>query len=361
VKNPTIRDVARAAGVSVATVSRVLNNKPDAADGTRRKVEDAIARLGYAKSTQWQQLTTGKSRAVSLHFPYSDASPSHIYLDFIIGATTACEERDYRLDLITRSLSDSDLLDLYRSNKSDGTILMKVQLDDPRVRFLRKARLPFVMIGHTDKGVGASYIDYDFEAAMRIGLNHLIALGHRNIGYVSATPSQTRQHGPTVRALRAYVEVCNENGLPRLDYETDLSLRNIRLLTSRMLSEHPEITALMTMREMVETALFGAVHDAGLRIPDDISVVGLTNPQGPELTSPALTALDFPAWSMAYEAGNMLIDELEGVNTTVTEMLQEPTLAVRASTSPVRQMVSPAPGSAPRGNRERKRDSPDHR
>ena len=89
----------------------------------------------------------------------------------------------------------------------------------------------------------------------------------------------------------------------------------------------------MTTREMVETALFSAVHDAGLRVPDDISVLGLTTPHGPELTSPALTAMEFPAWAMAYEAGRMLIDELEGVDTTVKEVLWEPTLTVRASTS----------------------------
>jgi DNA-binding LacI/PurR family transcriptional regulator len=338
-KKPNIRDVAKEAGVSVATVSRVLNNRPDAANGTRKKVGDAITKLGYARSTQWEQLTTGKSRAISLHFPYTEGSPSHVYLDFITGATAACEERDYRLHLITRPLDEAALWDLYRSNKSDGSILMKVQLHDWRVDLLRQAGLPFVMIGHTEGSTGASFIDYDFEAAMRMGLNHLYALGHRNIGYVSAMPSQHSQHGPTVRALRAYRTACASMSLPLLDYETDLSLRHIRLLTVNMLNEHPEITALVTMREMVEAAIYGAVSDAGLRIPDDISVLGLASPQGPELTNPALTALDFPAWSMAYDAGSMLIDQLEEIDTTVREILREPTLTVRASTGPVRRAV----------------------
>ena len=339
VKKPTIRDVAKEAGVSVATVSRVLNNKPDAANVTRKKVEDAIGKLGYAKSTQWQQLTTGKSRAISLHFPNTEGNPNPVYLDFITGATAACEERDYRLHLITRALGEDDLLDLYRSNKSDGVILMKVQLHDWRADFLRRMESPFVMIGHTEASVGASFIDYDFEAAMRMGLNHLFALGHRNVGYVSAMPAQHSQHGPTVRSLRAYKDACTELGMADLSYETDQSLQNIRLVTSGMLNEHPEITALITMREMVETALYGAANDAGLRIPDDISVVGLKHPQGPELTSPALTALDMPAWSMAYEAGNMLIDRLEEVDTNVKEILREPILTVRASTSPVGRHV----------------------
>ena len=188
---------------------------------------------------------------------------------------------------------------------------------DWRVDFLREMSLPFVMLGHTEERVGASFIDYDFEAAMRVALDHLVALGHRHIGYVSAMPSQESQHGPTMRALRAYANACTELDLPRLDYRADHDLRHIRLMTTNLLQEHPEITALVTMREMVETALFSAVHDAGLRVPDDISVLGLTTPQGPELTSPALTAMEFPAWSMAYGAGRMMIDELEGVDTTV--------------------------------------------
>jgi DNA-binding LacI/PurR family transcriptional regulator len=126
-------------------------------------------------------------------------------------------------------------------------------------------------------------------------------------------------------------------GLPLLHVEADQNLRSVRLITTSMLNDHPEITAIMTMREMVETAVYSAVNEAGFRIPDDISVVGLANPQGQELTSPALTALDFPAWSMAYEAGNMLIDRLEEVDSTLKEILWRPTLTVRASTGPARR------------------------
>jgi DNA-binding LacI/PurR family transcriptional regulator len=334
-KNHTIRDVAREAGVSVATVSRVLNNRPDTSPATRHKVEQAISKLGYARSSQWQQLTTGRAQAISLLFPNTQTNPSHINLDFITGVTTACEEREYRLDLITRSVDEGDLLDLYRSSKSDGTILMKVQMVDWRVDLLRRLELPFVTIGHTEQRSGSSFVDYDFEAAVRVGLDHLVSLGHRHIAYVSPTPFRDPQHGPTVRALRAYLAACDELDLPRLQFETDHDLRHIRLMTSNMLAEHPEITALVTTREMVETALYSAVHDAGLRVPDDVSVLGLTTPHGPELTSPALTSLEFPAWSMAYDAGRMLIDQLEGVDTEVKEVLWEPTINVRESTSTV--------------------------
>jgi DNA-binding LacI/PurR family transcriptional regulator len=338
-KKSTIRDVAKEAGVSVATVSRILNDKTDVSEETRIRVEDAISKLGYARSTQWQQLTTGKSRVISLLFPNTQANANQVSLDFITGATAACEERDYRLHLITRSLDESQLRDLYRTNTSDGTILMRVQLHDWRVDLLRKQQLPFVMIGHTENNEGASFIDYDFEAAVKVAINHLVGLGHQNIGYVSTVPSQYEQHGPTVRALLGYQNTCRELGLPLLSYETDQSLQNVRLTTSHMLNKHPELTAFVTIKEMVEVAIYGAIQDSGLRIPDDISVVGLTSPQGSELASPALTALDFPAWLMAYEAGSMLVDQLAGTNAATRQILREPTLTVRASTSPVKRGV----------------------
>lgn len=337
-KKPTIRDVAREAGVSVATVSRVLNKKPDTSGESRKKVEDAVSRLGYTRSSQWHQITSGKSRVISLLFQTTKAGASEVYPDFITGATAACEERDYRLHLVTRSLDDGYLLDLYRSNWSDGTILMRVQLDDWRVDFLRRMQLPFVMIGRTESNLGVSFVDYDVEAAVWLGLDHLVALGHRHIGYVAAMPTGHRQHGSTVRSLRAYKAACQSMDLPLLHYEVDLNMRNIRLRTAAMLNQHPEITAFLAMREMVETAIYSAVGDAGLRIPDDISVVGLANPQGPELTNPALTALDYPAWSMAHEAGNLMIDQLEQTDATTKQILREPSLTVRSSTAPVRRV-----------------------
>jgi len=86
-KKPTIRDVAAEAGVSVATVSRVLNDKPDASGESRRKVEDAVRKLGYARSSQWEQITTGKSRVISLHFPNAEAGAGQVY--GLVGANGA--------------------------------------------------------------------------------------------------------------------------------------------------------------------------------------------------------------------------------------------------------------------------------
>ena len=94
--NPNIRDVAKAAGVSIATVSRILNDKPDVSVETRQKVLQTVEEIGYAKRTQWQQITSGKSRVISLHYPRKAAVRNQVSHDFIIGASAACEKQGYK-------------------------------------------------------------------------------------------------------------------------------------------------------------------------------------------------------------------------------------------------------------------------
>jgi DNA-binding LacI/PurR family transcriptional regulator len=339
-KKPTIRDVAREADVSVATVSRILNEKPDVSEETRAKVLDAIDKLGYARNMQWRQLTTGKSRVVSLHYPYQHAGVNQVSLDFITGATTACEERDYSLHLVTQSLDEKSILDLYRSNKCDGMILMEIGIEDWRVELLSEQQLPFVMIGHGEHNDRASFIDYDFESAVGVAIDHLVALGHHNIGFVSIMPApEFKQYAPTVRALQGYRKICNELNLPQFHCETDRQLQNVKQATTNMLNKNPQITAVVSVADMAVTGIFGAIQELGLTIPDDISVVGLTNRQGSELTNPPFTALDFPAWSMGYEAGKMLVERLEGTGRRIEQILVEPTLAILASSGPARSQV----------------------
>jgi LacI family transcriptional regulator len=177
-KKATIRDVAKLANVSVATVSRILNNKPDVSEETRQKVLEAIDELGYARSMQWQQITSGKTRVISLHYPYKLAVSNQVSLDFIKGATTACEEHHYSLHLVIQSLEENSLLDFYRTNQCDGMILMEIRMDDYRVKLLRQHDLPFVMIGRCENNKGVNFVDFDFESAVAVAVDYLKYLGH---------------------------------------------------------------------------------------------------------------------------------------------------------------------------------------
>ena len=133
------RDIAEASGVSVSTVSRILNNKPDVAEETRQRVLQVIEEQRFAPQIAWQQLRSGKSRFIALHFPQDFNPPSH---DIITGAALGCESAGYSLNLIASSLSDNDLLAVYRSGQADGMILMEILTHDLAGRASAPARLP---------------------------------------------------------------------------------------------------------------------------------------------------------------------------------------------------------------------------
>ncbi|MEW6402861.1 MAG: LacI family DNA-binding transcriptional regulator [Chloroflexota bacterium] len=339
-KNATIRDVARAADVSVATVSRILNNKPDVSKETRQRVLEVINELGYARSMQWKQITSGKTRVVTLHYPYKLAVSNQLSLHFITGATTACEEHNYSLHLVTQSLDESSLLDFYRTNQCDGMILMEIRMDDWRVNLLRQHNLPFVMIGRCENNGEVSFVDFDFESAVTVAVDHLIELGHQNIGFISIIPSPEQNHyGPTIRASEGYEKVCARYSIPKLYREADSGLENVKFATQHLMEIHPEITAFVSVSDTAVAGIFSALKSLELRIPDDISVVGLADEQGAELTSPSLTALQFPALSMGYDAANIMINELERSKQIDKQILVGPKLVIRSSTGFVKKVA----------------------
>lgn len=332
-KNATIRDVARAADVSVATVSRILNNKPDVSEETRQKVLEVINDLGYARSMQWRQITSGKSKVITLHYPYKLAISNQVSLHFITGVTRACEEHGYSLHLVTQSLNENRLLDFYRTSQSDGLILMEIQTDDWRVELLRQQKLPFVMIGHCEKNDGVSFVDFDFEAAMTVAVDHFIDLGHQNIAFVSViTDSEHNHYGPSVRALDGYEKACARHKIPSLYCEAENGFEGVKLATLNLMRKHPEVTAIVTIFDTATAGIYSAINSLGLSIPDDVSFVGLGDEQGTDLASPSLTILHFPAYSMGYDAAKILINELEKGTKTVKQILVSPKLVIRSST-----------------------------
>lgn len=336
-KKPTITDIAEAAGVSMATVSRILNDKPDVSEKTRTRVLKIMDEHGYAPQAQWQQIASGKSRTISMLYPRDFATFNSFALQFIVGATEACEENNYFLNLIIKSLTESSLLSLYRSRKSDGTILMEVRTVDWRVDTLRQNQLPFVTIGHCEDNAGVSFVDLDFEALAMNAIDHLFSLGHRNIGYLSIFPSpQRKMYGPTVRAAEGYHQACVKYGLPSFFRESYMDTKDVKLAALNLLEEHPQVTAIVITNDAAIMGVLNAIKSLDLRIPEDISVLGLTTQQMAELISPPLTAFRVPSREMGYQAGQILINRLEGVTNEDKQILIQPELVARGSTGPVR-------------------------
>lgn len=330
----TIVDIAEASGVSVTTVSRVINNKPDVAEETRQRVLKLMEERGFTPQITWQQLRSGKSPFIALNYPLDFNPPSQ---GIITAAASSCEEADYSLNLITKSLSDSELLNIFRSGQSDGMILMEILLQDPRVKLLKENDIPFVMIGRCEDNAGLSYVDIDIEKGVADAMRHLYDLGHRQIGFISLVQEiNEKKYGFTSWAVKAYETACQKHGLPFLWRVVDLNSDNAKTVVLDMLEDYPGITAMVTPHQAGVLGLLKGIHEKGLKIPEDISMIGLLESSIGELTTPPLTTISFPAQEMGLEAARILIGHLEGTIEGPQQQLLRPELIVRGSTGPVR-------------------------
>jgi DNA-binding LacI/PurR family transcriptional regulator len=267
----TIADVAKAAGVSIPTVSRILNNKEYVAKETRDRVNDAIKQLEYVPHFQAQRLRGGASRTLALHYPVESPHllSGVVETPYITGAAAAAGEQDYFLNFLVSQLTPDMLLNMYRSNQVDGMILLQVRLDDWRVNLLRENDFPFVMIGRCADLQGLSYIDLDFEGAMLSAFDHLVDLGHREIGFLTYSHNwRVAGIGPAVRSLEGYERALSQYSF-RPHYR-EVELRSVEdgfAATLDLLEENPQLTAIITTSHLTAAGSIKALTQRGYHVP----------------------------------------------------------------------------------------------
>lgn len=328
----TITDVARAAGVSVSTVSRILNDKPDVAASTRARVEAVIRELGFTPHAQARRLAAGRSRTIALLFPIDHIDFTHFELDFIVGSAHAAGEAGYNFNLVTSPITRASLPALFRGAQVDGVIVMRIHEQDWRIDQLKKNGWPFVMIGRRADNTGLSLLDLDFEEAVDAAVRYLVSLGHRRIGLLNYSGEDMAQgYGPATRSKRGYERACRDLGLAPAYGEAVGSAQRLQAATERLLDAAPDVTALISARGTACIGVFRALEDRGLHVPRDISVMAITTSRTAEMFTPPLTTIDFPAYQFGYQAARMLIGILEGKR-SAEQILPRPQLIVRKST-----------------------------
>lgn len=341
----TIEDIARAAGVSVSTVSRILNNKPDVAESTKERVQEIINQFGYEPHSQAKRLAAGESRTIALFDPLNRAALqrqpiNQLHLDFMIGAATAAGEADYFFNVVTAPTREQELLKVYRSAQVDGTILMEIYMDDPRVNTLRSKGLPFVMIGKCADNTDLSFIDLDFGEATQAIFNHLVEHGHTNIGFIGFhNDLKSRGFGPAVRAWSGYQLSLEKHRLDMYLRETNYTSQEMAEATNSLLREQPQLTAIVALTDAPMVGVIGALRESGHRVPEDVTVIGLAIDRIAEIITPSLTAVRFPSYEMGYEAASNLIKKLNGLETEEQQIEVDANLIERGSSGPKRDFT----------------------
>ena len=341
----TMKQVAKRAQVSIATVSFVVNGTKPVLPETRQRILEAIDELGYRPNSAARTLASRKSRIVALIYPLLDQHNHHAFIE---GAAAVAAQHEYSLVLwpIHSDNATTEIASLIQAGFADGVLLMEVQLEDERVRHLQQAQAPFALIGRTNDLRGVDYVDIDFELTTRTAVDDLMALGHRDFALIVEELSGTplADYGPPLRTQQAFEEAIHERGLTghvlRVRHDAGL----VRGLATELLGRFHDTTAVISMSDAASVALVGGFRELGIRIPDDVSIVGIaTASPFTALVDPPLTTYDAPGEQLGALAAQALIDRLEGRGGAPTQVRIPCSLhhgaSVGQAPSPHRQLV----------------------
>jgi DNA-binding LacI/PurR family transcriptional regulator len=339
----TMRDVARRAGVSLATVSFVVNDTKPVSPPTRARVEAAMAELGFRRNVLARALAGQRTHIIALVFPALEHRLGGTALSVLTSAAVTASERGF--NLVLWPVGDEGQLEDYVSGGLvDAVLLMEVTAEDPRVRLLERLSVPFGLVGRTSDPAGLPYVDMDFEAAVSAGLDHLTGLGHDRVALLlgELESSSLAGYGPIVRTEAAYLAEARERGLEPVVLRAPQDPRSGRLAAERLVEEHPDVSAVLALNEDALHGFVNGLVARGRSVPDDVSVLGMaTSPDAISTADPAVSALVAPGPELGRRSVSTMIDRLENPGAPVVQELVACTLQLAGSTAPPRSATAP--------------------
>ncbi len=300
-------DVARKAGVSVMTVSRVLNDFPGVAEGTRRRVERAIATLGYQANTAARVLAGGRSGAIGVIAVESQQfGPSHT----LFGIEAAARSSGQTLSFVTMDPSGEDMpttLDRLRASHVDGVIVVAPVREVVEATTSIQSDLPVVVVGG-DPIAGSPTVTIDQEEGARLATQHLLDLGHRTVHHVRGPQNWI----DAAARVRGWSETLRAAGVPRLNpLVGDWSAKKGFAAGARLARE-AEVTAVFAGNDQTALGVIRGLLDAGRRVPEDVSVVGFDDTPESAYFAPALTTIRQDFGEVGQRCVALLRDVMDG-------------------------------------------------
>ncbi|ESQ88621.1 transcriptional regulator [Asticcacaulis sp. AC460] len=309
----TINDVARLAGVSIKTVSRVMNDEPNVRDETRAKVKEAANLLHYRPNLLARSLAGARSFMIGLL--YDNPSQSYVY-DLQMGAIRRCRQSGYHVMAEPQDAHAPDLEraigGLLATIRLDGVILTPPLCDMAVVlQTIEAAGVPYVRVApFLYPGRSAAVRMDDAKAAFDM-TRHLLDLGHRDIGFILGHP----EHGASHLRYEGYVKAMRDAGMePRAEwvkqgyFSFESGIDAARSLFAG--AERP--TAVFASNDSMAFGMIAHCHQTGIRVPDDVSVVGFDDTPGALLVWPHLTTIRQPIEDLAHQAADMLLARANG-------------------------------------------------
>jgi len=340
-KRVTSKDVAEKVGVSRTTVSLVLNDVKGVQIGaeTRQKVLEAASELGYVPDAAAQALASRRTKAIGLILTRSQHHiASDAFLPKIIsGLLTTARKQNIRImiDWVETEHQERAYFELARAKRIDGMILSTFLLDDKALRLLENVDIPTVLMGSLE-GSNLPFVDVDNAKAAEQATNYLLELGHREIAFISNAPPEYTASPERVRgyqqALANYGISANENLIRYGDFDPESGYQKMKSL----LESGEKFTAAFVASDNVAIGAKSAIREAGLHVPDDISLIGFDDIPWAKYSDPPLTTIQLPAEALAQSACALLVELIQDNSNAnkQNQIILDTELVVRKSCKP---------------------------
>jgi LacI family transcriptional regulator, galactose operon repressor len=329
---PNIREVAKKAGVSVATVSRVLNHPERVSPNTKEHIDRIMEEMEFSPNVFARSLNLKKSHTIALIIP-DILNPQ--YMEIARGVERVAHEKGYNLLLCNTEKDrgkEKDYIRMLIEKKIDGIILAFTLLQQEDFAEIQKKNIPLILFGQNILKKNISSVYSDFKEGAFLAVSHLVQLGFKRIAYICGEKDQLENRDKTL----GYTEALLSSGLKvskELIIEGSDDIDSGYLAALKLLKLYPLPDAVFVANDLMAIGAVDAFRTEGKRIPEDISVIGYDNIRMASLIEPKLTSVSWPVYKMGLISARILIDEVEKPDEEVEtqNIFLSPKLKIRKS------------------------------
>jgi DNA-binding LacI/PurR family transcriptional regulator len=331
---PTIEDVARRAGVSRSTVSYALSGKRTISRETRERIEAAIAELGFTPNAGARALATSQTMVVGLFVQFFEDEFSPAMLQYVLPISDAAREAGYDILMVTEADGPHAVQRILSSGMVDGVVLLNVAYEDQRLPVMRKMKQPGAMVGLPRNPDDFDVFDLDFAEAGRILVDHLAERGHREVILITPREHVYERGGAYAWRFRdAALQRAASYGIRVRSYYGETQQPAVNQQLNQILDTRDE-SAMIVHNDAVIAALPSVLYSRGIRVPDDLSVVGVFSEDFGRLFSLPYTAVETSPNKLGRLAVQALVQRMVSPQaaTACQVELVAPTITDRGST-----------------------------
>ncbi|XFA99077.1 LacI family DNA-binding transcriptional regulator [Candidatus Izemoplasma sp. B36] len=330
----TMKDVARIAGVSISTVSKVINGSPTISQATIDRVNHAIKNLNYTpnerarnlarKSTKHVAFLTLVKRDMAFYNP-------HVF-EIMLGSQQALSSRGYTMEFIGLKFKNLDVVkNLVESQKIDGMIVHASVITQEMTKFIVKSKIPHVIIGMPNFPNGVSWIDNDNNLSGQLATKHILSLEKEKIAFIGGKKNDLISE----LRLEGIKEELSHNMISMSDnhiIKTNSSFKDGYEATVKLLNDKERPNAIICANNLLDLGCIKALNDYSIKIPDEIAVVTFDDYPYAIITNPPTTAINIDVYDLGQQASRLLIEKIKKPNYHFQTYMTVPLLVTREST-----------------------------